>query len=113
MGAYLGVGACPGHYSTTFVLINFSSTFMYFTSYQQRELSVAFPLFDVGRDKRVPRLHEGGEGARLVQQGRSRHSKILLQVSHTGKHKLWEFICMCRYECVCVSEHKWVVCRNA
>ena len=71
-------------------------------SYQQRELGVGFPLSDMGGNKRVPRLHEGREGARLAQQGRSCHREILLQVSNTGEHKLGAFACMSRYVCVCV-----------
>ena len=76
---------------------------------------MGFPLLDVGGDKRVPRLHERREGARLAQQGWSSHREILLKVSHTGKHKFWAFACMCRYVCVCVCVcvYGWVVYGNA
>ena len=66
---------------------------------------MGLPLLDVGGNERVPRLHQGGEGARLVQQGGSSHREILLQVSHTGKHKLGAFVCVCVCVCVCVHMH--------
>ena len=68
---------------------------------------MGLPLFDVGGNEGVPRLHEGGERARLVQNGGPHHREILFQVSHTGKHKLRTLVCtyVCVCMCVCVCTY--------